>query len=111
VQLSVSSDRHGDVLTIAVAGDVDVSTSPIVDEAISQALAASGVATVCVDLSAVEFLDSSGIAALIAGRRGADGQGVGYRVEGAQGIVRHVLELTGVWDLLCGDAGYHRNAT
>jgi anti-anti-sigma factor len=55
-----------------------------------------------VDLSAVRFLDSSGIRLLLIGRRAADERGVAYRVTGAQGIARQVLEMTGVWAHLSG---------
>jgi len=50
-----------------------------------------------VDLAEVAFLDSSGIASLLKGRRIADGLGKAYWVTGATGIVREVLDLTGVW--------------
>lgn len=42
-------------------------------------------------------MDSSGIALLLRGRREAQQHGVAYRIRGARGIVREVLELTGVW--------------
>jgi anti-anti-sigma factor len=54
-----------------------------------------------VDLSKVDFLDSSGVSLLLRGRRQADEHGVAYQVIGAQGIARQVLEMTGVWDHLC----------
>ena len=44
--------------------------------------------TVQVDLSGVRFLDSSGIALLLRGRRDADERAVGYRVTGAHGIAQ-----------------------
>jgi anti-sigma B factor antagonist len=103
VQMGVSTEHSGDLLTVAVTGDVDVSTAPALAAAIAEALDANTGAEVCVDLSGVNFLDSSGIAALLRGRRGADERGVAYRVAGAHGITRQVLELTGVWAHLSGD--------
>jgi anti-anti-sigma regulatory factor len=49
-----------------------------------------------VDLSGVSFLDSAGINALLKVRRWADANRRSARVTGAGGLVREVLELTGV---------------
>jgi anti-anti-sigma factor len=103
VNISASVNRGDGVATVVVAGEVDVASGPAVDEAIRAAIATDGVETVLVDLSAVRFLDSSGIALLLRGRRLADERGVVYRVAGAHGIVLRVLELSGVREHLCGD--------
>lgn len=109
--VSVFSQRDEGVLTLAVSGEVDLATSPVVDDAITKAVAASGVSAVEVDLSAVEFLDSSGIALLLKGRRNADAQGVAYRVTGAQGTPLEVLQIVGVWGHLSGDTGSTSQST
>ena len=96
MQVSVTSDRSGGVLTVAVSGEVDLASAPDVEQAIADALRTDGVTTVQVDLSGVRFLDSSGIALLLRGRRDADERAVGYRVTGVRGIAKQVLELTGV---------------
>ena len=103
MQIEVSTERSDGLLTVAVAGDIDVATAPALEAAIVEALDATVGAGLCVDLSRVNFLDSSGIAALLRGRRAADGRGVAYRVTGAYGIARQVLELTGVWAHLSGE--------
>jgi anti-sigma B factor antagonist len=102
--ISASHQRNGSLLTVTVAGEVDLMTGPVVDEAITTAVAADGVTAIEVDLSGVEFLDSSGIALLLRGRRRADARGLTYRVTGARGIVLQVLQLSGVWPHLCGDS-------
>jgi anti-sigma B factor antagonist len=103
--VSVSSQRDAGVLTLAVSGEVDLATSPLVDDAITEAIASSGVTVVEVDLAAVEFLDSSGVALLLKGRRRADERGVAYRVTGAHGTPLQVLQIAGVWAHLSGDSG------
>ena len=108
---SVSSDRDGAAVTVHVSGEVDLSNGSLVQDAIAAALAAGGARAVRVDLSEVTFLDSSGISLLLKGRRGADERGLAYRVVGAQGVARLVLELSGVWEHLTGeDAGSGGNA-
>jgi anti-sigma B factor antagonist len=47
----------------------------------------------------VTFCDSTGISALIRGRRQADAHGVAYRVINPRGQVAEVLELTAVAQL------------
>jgi anti-anti-sigma factor len=105
LSVSVATHRSGDVVTVAVSGDVDLAAGTVVGDAIDHALAADGVALVEVDLSEVHFLDSSGIALLLKGRRAAGEREVPYRVTGANGIALQVLELTGVWEHLSGDTG------
>jgi anti-sigma B factor antagonist len=99
-QISVSNRRSGSVVTVVVSGDIDLSAAPAVEDAIFDAVAADGVTLVEVDLSAVDFLDSSGITLLLRGRRRADEHGVAYLVTGAHGIALQVLELAGVWEHL-----------
>jgi anti-sigma B factor antagonist len=102
VSISASVNRSGGVATVVVSGEIDVASGPTVEHELRAALSADGVDTVVVDLSAVRFLDSYGVGLLLKGRRLADEQGTSYRVTGADGIVRRVLELGGVWDHLCG---------
>jgi len=103
--ITVSNDSHGSVLTVAISGDVDLATSPVMRAALNEAVTTPGVTAVDVDLSAVGFLDSSGISALLNGRRDADEHGVAFRVTGTQAGPRRVLEMTGVWAHLSGDPG------
>ena len=102
--MSISVHRSADVAVIMVAGDVDLSTAPLLEDQISDVIAGGGLSLVEVDLAQVPFLDSSGIAVLLNGRRRADEHGVSYRVVRANGIPRTVLEITGVWEHLCGRA-------
>ena len=103
--VSVSTERDAGVLTVAVSGDVDIATGPVVSDAISEALAAEDAESVRVDLSGVRFLDSSGIALLLRARRDADERGRGFWIIGAQGVTLQVLEVTGVLSHLSGESG------
>jgi anti-anti-sigma factor len=103
--ISVSTERDGDALTVVVSGDIDLASSPVLSDAIGDALAANGAATVHADLSGVRFMDSSGIALLLKARRDADDRSITFRVVGAHGIAHQVLELTGVLAHLSGADG------
>jgi anti-sigma B factor antagonist len=98
--LAVAVCEDATTVTVAPAGDVDLATGTSLDTAITTAVTGAGDRAVVVDLSAVTFLDSSGIALLVHGRRLAETSHVPYRVAGAHGVVREVLDLTGVWALL-----------
>jgi anti-sigma B factor antagonist len=102
MSMTVVTHWDGHRATVTAAGDVDLATVPPIDAAIEAAVRTVDVEAVLVDLSGVTFLDSSGISVLLRGRRLADERHLDYRIAGAQGPVRTVLELTGVWPHLSG---------
>ena len=53
-----------------------------------------------IDLTAVRFLDSSGIRALVDADRAAGLTGGRVNLVGANGVVLRALEVSGVWDHL-----------
>lgn len=76
---------------VAVSGEVDLSWSSDVREAILSAIQSSS--QVLVDLSAVEYIDSSGIAALVEGYQTAKMKTVQFGLLNISAQVRSVLEL------------------
>jgi anti-sigma B factor antagonist len=53
------------VAIVAVAGEIDVASSPAFEEALAAAVRDRDQAGVCVDLTDVTFMDSSGLSALV----------------------------------------------
>jgi anti-sigma B factor antagonist len=102
VNFSVSTDRQADVAVVSPQGEIDLLTAQQLESEIFAALGSDAGALV-VDLSGVTFMDSSGISALLRGRRGADAYGKPYRIRGAVGTVQQVLDLTGVSAHLSGN--------
>ncbi|WP_162907479.1 STAS domain-containing protein [Allorhizocola rhizosphaerae] len=84
------------VLRLQLAGDVDLTTCDEVAEAIHDAIVTCNAAELIIDLGAVGFLDSTGIRALVIGRRLAEEHGVAYWVTNARDMVRTVLTVVGV---------------
>ena len=83
-------------LVIALQGELDLAAA---DPLRAMFAAAAGqVAEVEVDMSAVTFLDSIGIGALVGGRNAALAQGCTFVVTGPSEPVRQVLEISGVLD-------------
>jgi anti-anti-sigma factor len=89
------SDADGGTVRIAVRGELDMAAAPDLSEAIAKA-AGNGVTTVVLDLSAVTFLDSSAIGALVASGRDAAEAGARLQIGPRSDIVTRVLEITGL---------------
>lgn len=95
--------RHvagGDDRTVVVAeGQVDLATAPRLAAALAEAQS-DGVAGTILDLTAVDFLDSAGIRVLVEAASLARQRGTALSVQGANGWVARVLEITGVDEYL-----------
>lgn len=94
----IVDDGNG-VLEIALYGDIDFGNSPSVRETIRDAVGRSTPSGIRVDLGAVTFLDSSGIAVLVVAHRLASGAGAKYTVVNANPAVYEHLRLTGLAEL------------
>ena len=83
------------VVTIHVIGELDLGTQEQLREPLLEAAQANN--SVIVDLSECEFIDSSGIRALLVGREALSGNGAAQlAVAGPQPQVQRVLEMTGL---------------
>jgi len=104
VPLTLLVRRAGDEAVLAARGAIDLAT---VDQLRAEvdALVDGDAPAVVLDLGDVSLLDSVGISALLACRRLADQHGRSFRVTGATGLVREVLDITGVWNHLTEPAG------
>ncbi|MEV6691900.1 STAS domain-containing protein [Micromonospora sp. NPDC051196] len=89
----------GGLARLRLAGELDMSSAPELNEAIDQ-LAAAGQRRLLVDLTDLTFCDSTGIAVFVRGDNRAAAQGGWLRVTGATGRVERVLKVTGLADVL-----------
>jgi anti-sigma B factor antagonist len=87
------------VAGVAVRGEVELATAPALTAALEERIRRSSGAFV-VDLAAVDFLDSSGVACLVRARAllGRDDRALALVC--SPGSVRRVLELTGIDELV-----------
>ncbi|MBV1851242.1 STAS domain-containing protein [Catellatospora tritici] len=95
---SVRTVDSADLRTVKVAGECDMSASDELTAVLVDAVASFR--RVEVDLAAVEFLDSTGINALVTAYHRACANGSTIYVTQAVGMVATVLDLTGVAQLL-----------
>ncbi len=85
------SRSEGEFQVVSVSGEVDLSWSSDVREAILDAI--NGNPAVLVELSDVNYIDSSGIAALVEGYQTAKVKSVQFGLLQISDAVRSVLEL------------------
>lgn len=85
--------------TIALSGELDISTVPILQETLVRA-EADGVAAIVIDLVDLTLIESSALQAFVAAHERAEATGCQLLVFGAKPDVRRVFELTGQASLL-----------
>jgi anti-anti-sigma factor len=102
-QLAITTNVESTVARVSLVGELDVVTASRVSDELT-ALAGQDVKSVVVDVSELTFIDSTGLRALLAGRERIHATTASFALEGASGVVERVLELTGLRDLLAGDA-------
>ncbi|MGY6496996.1 MAG: STAS domain-containing protein [Microcella sp.] len=86
-------DGPGGVVVLKPEGRLNMVAAPAVREAVAS-IVEGGRTKIAVDLRAVEFIDSSGLGALISGLKTARQAGGDLRIAGANDQVRLVLSLT-----------------
>ena len=95
--LTVESDIDdgGRVACLRVGGEVDMSTVVTFEKAFSAALD-DAPDPLRIDLSAVTFMDSSGLNALIRARNAMEDRGITLVISGISDQVRHLFEISGL---------------
>ncbi|MFI9642079.1 STAS domain-containing protein [Micromonospora sp. NPDC051925] len=99
MQLPTPGEEHGRVV-LAPAGELDIATVSGLERALDEALDRPGLLEIVVDLTAVTFLDSTAVAALLRGAAEAVGRGATLRLVDPQPVVARVLRITAVGQLL-----------
>jgi anti-sigma B factor antagonist len=95
IQTSVHGDRH----TVVLNGELDIASAPMLEETVADVCAA-GANELVLDMGGVEFIDSSGLSAIVRGKMLCEDQHCGYSLTPAQRPVQGVFEVTGVADRL-----------
>jgi anti-anti-sigma factor len=96
-RVDVRAEREATV--IAVSGELDLASSPMLEERIDQAFASPS-SLLIIDLREVEFMDSTGLSVLIRAHQTAeDADRKLYLVKGPPQVQR-LLSLTGVGERL-----------
>jgi anti-sigma B factor antagonist len=96
--LALSSEHRGTSVVVTVAGDLDIVTSPALDDCLTQARAAAS--RVILDLSAVDFMDTSALAVIVGHWKKLEAAGGALALAGARYRYTKTLWITGLADRL-----------
>lgn len=89
------SARHLDKITIFdISGDIDLSTSPDLRKPLLRELRELRTPRVVLNLKAVRYIDSSGVASLVEGLKASRDVGSRFILFGLNTTVREVLQLS-----------------
>jgi anti-anti-sigma factor len=100
-EIKVVASKDG---TLAfLSGPVDMDSSPAVRDQLLVIVRAANPKIVSIDLSGVTHFDSSGIATLIDALRVARSSKTQLTLQGLDGRLLHLFELTGILSLFNGD--------
>ncbi len=87
--------RHLDKTTIFdISGDIDLATSPQLRKAVLRELKELRMPRVVLNLKAVRYIDSSGVASLVEGLKASRDVGSRFVLFGLNTTVREVLQLS-----------------
>ncbi len=106
VELNVSSRFHDDHTIVTICGEIDLYTAPRLHSELAGLLADGMPARVVIDMSGVEFCDSTGMNVLLSCLRRARERGGELEIAAPKPAVRKILQVTGLDSVftLVGDA-------
>ena len=96
VELNVSSRFHDDHTFVTIGGEIDLYTAPRLHSELAGLLAEGMPARVVIDMSAVEFCDSTGMNVLLSCLRRARERGGDLEIAAPKPAVRKILQVTGL---------------
>jgi len=96
--LQITVDETSEGTLVRLRGHLGIDSSPALRDRLLAVLQGQSIETV-VDLTEVSYLDASGIATLIEGLKLARSRRNTLRIQGLQGRVLHLFEVTGLLDI------------
>jgi anti-sigma B factor antagonist len=95
----VDTEITGRTVTLVLSGELDLMSSPILDQALEGAYASNS-ELIVVDLRELKFMDSTGLHRLVAAQQRAVQSGRRFGVVRAGEQVQRLFDLTGIAELL-----------
>ncbi|WP_289009912.1 STAS domain-containing protein [uncultured Thermomonospora sp.] len=95
MELNVTTSSQGDYAVVTATGELDLYTAPRLQTALAS-LIHDRADRVVVDLSGVEFCDSTGVNVLLAAMKRLQEQGGTLELAGLRPPVRRILQVTGL---------------
>jgi anti-sigma B factor antagonist len=95
VELKVSTRSHAGCALVSVTGEIDLYTAPHLQSEFTRLLQ-DGPSRVVIDMSAVDFCDSTGMNVLLSALKRMKEQGGALEVAAPRPAVRKILQVTGL---------------
>jgi anti-sigma B factor antagonist len=92
--VKISARRIETATILDVSGNIDMSNSPEVRKVLLHELREKGVSRVVLNLSAVDYIDSSGVASLVEGLKASRESGSRFLLFGLSDSAREVLKIS-----------------
>ena len=96
VELNVSSRYHDDHTIVTICGEIDLYTAPRLHSELAAVLVDGMPARVVIDMSGVEFCDSTGMNVLLSCLRRVRERGGELEIASPKPAVRKILQVTGL---------------
>jgi anti-sigma B factor antagonist len=93
---SIRTEQHGDAAVVIPTGELDLASAPALESTLAHAFDVAGDGRVVLDLRELEFLDSSGLRALLTARRRAEDAGATFSLVAGHPGLERTLEIAGV---------------
>jgi anti-anti-sigma factor len=97
--LQIEASYHGTQATLTLLGEFDMTGTERFWSFLSEALSADP-KTVTIDASGLEFIDSSGLMALVRARDATVEAGVGFHIRNSSPALQRIVDLAGLEELL-----------
>ena len=95
LSIDLKTENGGATLAFTLRGSLDLATAPTVRAALSEATETSS-HDLIIDLTQLEFLDSTGLGVLIGAHRRAAERGGSFRLIVSDGPISRLLNITGL---------------
>lgn len=108
--LQINVDRSKETTVMYLRGRIDIESSPYLrDQLLTLLRKQSPAEAIAVDLTAVAYMDTSGIATLMEGLKTARISNIEMRIQGLEGRLLHLFQSTGIGSLfdIGGSANPH----
>ena len=95
MNLDLETSKQGDTSVISLRGEIDVYTAPRLRQALID-LVEGGATHIVVDMSAVDFLDSTGLGVLVGGLKRVKSNDGELRLVVTQDRIMKIFDITGL---------------
>jgi len=93
--IELNVDRNGTSATVVVAGEIDLTSAPKLDDEVT-GLIEDSVSRLTIGLGAVSFMDSTGLRVLLKASKLMETNGGSLVIESPSEPVRRLLEVSGL---------------